>query len=176
VVVRVPGSFVDSTRGIVLTTLQRLSASFAVIASSEPRVQRAGTLKALSTASDADFVLRAFRKACIAADHVPPSGIRVRIVSDIPLRVGRGAGAAAAVAGVVGARALLDLPLDDVTAVRVATEIAGARHRVTESLAASTCTLAPTCDDEPATGDTAIGRPNANEMTHLSNERTLDVD
>jgi homoserine kinase len=68
-----------------------------------------------------------------------PASLSIHAVSEIRLGAGLGAAAAATVAGIIGARALLKLPLDDGAVIRLAASIDGSADRVAASTAGHRC-------------------------------------
>jgi homoserine kinase len=88
-------------------------------------IDRAGTLRALDTAPEADLLYRGFVAACRRARREPPPGLALVADSDIPVARGLGSSAAATVAGAAAAVALLDLELDGPALVDLATELEG---------------------------------------------------
>src|SRR5207237_3562479 len=90
-----------------------------------PAIERGGTLRALATPAEADYLYRGFAAACRRAGRDLPSGLVLTAESEIPVARGLGSSAAAAVAGAAAAAALLDLSLDAAGLVEVATELEG---------------------------------------------------
>lgn len=89
-----------------------LTVSVTARAEGETLVERAGTLRDLSVAPDADRIVVGFREACAAAGRTAPPALHVRASSQIPVGAGLGASAAATAAGAIAANALLGLDLD----------------------------------------------------------------
>lgn len=143
--VRVPGSLVRAGGGATIAADCWVRASFALDALSNPVVQ--GRPEDDGRTSGVNAVVAGFRAACAASRRDVPTTLRVRAVSDIPAGVELGAAAAATVAGIVGARALLALALDDDAVVRLAGAQHGAMDRAFASLAGHVCAVYPTCDD-----------------------------
>jgi homoserine kinase len=88
-------------------------------------IERAGTLRALDTAPDADLLYRGFAAACRQAGRAVPAGLLLTADSDIPLACGLGSSAAATVAGAAAATALLALPLDRASITELCSELEG---------------------------------------------------
>ena len=65
--------------------------------------------------------------------------------------MGQGASAAAIVAGILGARALLDLPLDGMAVQHLAESLDGSPVQVRAGFAAHTCRTDTVCDDDLST-------------------------
>ena len=147
VVVRVPGSSkVEAGAGAVD---RWLTASFTLDGTGAPLVERGGTLRSLATSDDADVLIAGFAAACTAADVAMPDELHCRVVSEIPVGEGEGASAAAALAGVIGARALLALPLGDAAAGQIAAALDGSPQQVRAAMDRHTCAVYPVCDDTP---------------------------
>ena len=72
-----------------------------------------------------NLIARAARLLFERAGKPAPAGLRIRCTNRIPLGSGLGSSAAAAVAGLVGANALLDEPLDVIEILRLAAELEG---------------------------------------------------
>jgi homoserine kinase len=147
--VHVQGSLVGA--GGVRASPRRLAASFAFDAGRPRRIERGGTLRPVSSSDAADPILAGFAAACETAGVQMPPAIRCRVVSEIPLDAGEGSRVAATVAGVIGARAMLDLPLSDAEVECIAAAITRSPERVRASIAAHTCVIHEICDDVPAT-------------------------
>ena len=148
VLVHVPGSLMDGS-GMRAST-RRLAASFAFDAARTRRIERGGTLRSISDTDAADPILAGFAAACVAAGVQIPPEIRCRVVSEISLDAGEGSRAAATLAGVIGARAMLDLPLSDAEVECIAAAITRSPERMRVSIAAHTCVIHEICDDSPA--------------------------
>ncbi|HSQ30279.1 MAG TPA: hypothetical protein VLN49_10535 [Gemmatimonadaceae bacterium] len=144
--VHVPGSLVDGSG--VRASPRRLAASFAFDAARARRIERGGTLRSISDTDAADPILAGFAAACETAGVQMPPEIRCRVVSEISLDAGEGSRAAATLAGVVGARAMLDLPLSDAEVECIAAAITRSAERVRASIAAHTCVIHEICDDD----------------------------
>jgi homoserine kinase len=127
-----------------------LVASFALEGElSQPVIERAGELRALGVSDDDDFLIIGFRAACAQAGLVAPARLHCRAVSSIPVGTGQGASTAAIVAGAVGARGLLDLPLDDAAIAHVVADVDGSPAQVASAIALHTMRALATCDDDP---------------------------
>lgn len=139
VVVRVPGSHrMSERRGAAVVDDRWLTASFALDGARTMVIERNGTLRDLAVAPNADRLLVAFRAACIRAGRPMPDDLRIRVTSDVEVGHGLGASAAAAVAGAVGARALLGLTLDDHALISAASTADGSIAQVVASFEAHT--------------------------------------
>src|SRR5207302_3298282 len=88
-------------------------------------IERAGTLRALDTAPEADLLYRGFVAACRRARREVPAGLALNADSDIPVARGLGSSAAATVAGAAAAAALLDLELGPPEVAELASELEG---------------------------------------------------
>src|SRR5205823_6240494 len=133
VTVRVPGSTANlgagfDCVGVAVPRWLRLTARL------EPRggraggpltIERAGTLRALETLPDADYLYLGFAAACRRAGRDVPAGLVLAAESEIPVARGLGSSAAAGVAGAAAAAALLDLSLDAAGLAELATELEG---------------------------------------------------
>lgn len=140
VVVRVPGSRRSpENRGAAVASDRWLTATFALDGSRTKVIERSGTLRDLTVAPNKDRLLVAFRAACIRAGRDVPADLRIRVSSDVEVGRGQGASAAAAVAGALGARALLDLPLDDHALISAASTADGSIAQVVASFEGHTC-------------------------------------
>jgi mevalonate kinase len=140
VVVRVPGSRRSpENRGLAVAIDRWLTATFTLDGSRNTVIERNGTLRDLTVAPGNDRLLVAFRAACIRAGRDVPADLRIRVSSDVEVGRGLGASAAAAVAGALGARALLDLPLDDHALISAASTADGSIAQVVASFEATTC-------------------------------------
>lgn len=149
VTVRVPGSRRSSGRGAAVAFSDRwVVASFTIDSTRVNVLERAGTLRDLTLPPSEDRVVAAFRAACIRAGRPVPDDLRIRVSSDIDVGRGLGASAAAAVAGAIGARALLDLPLSDDAIVSAASTADGSIAQVVASFEAHECTVRGVCDDD----------------------------
>src|SRR5581483_848558 len=104
--------------------------------SKEPvRLIRRGALAALDTTNPTDDLLyMGFQAACAASGCEPPGGLVMDASSEIPVARGLGSSAAALVAGAVAARALCDLPLDDLALTTVCAKIEGHADNVAASV------------------------------------------
>ena len=151
-VVRVPGLVAGTEAPVAIATNHSVTASFALDAARSNVVERSGTWPEGSTSPDRDWVLEGFQAACNAAGRDVPVSLRTRAISNIPFDTGLGAASAATVAGIVGARALLVLPLDDAAIVRIASAIDGGANRVAALVAEHQCTIYASCDDPPTAG------------------------
>ena len=149
VVVRVPGSGRSpGNRGAAVANDRWLTATFTLDESNPRVIERTGALRDLTVAPSEDRMLVAFRAACIRAGRTMPAGLRIRVSSDVDVGRGLGASAAAAVAGAVGARALLDLPLDDFAIISAASTADGSIAQVVASFDAHTAVV-PERSDAP---------------------------
>jgi len=133
VTVRVPGSTANlgagfDCVGVAVQRWIRLTARLEARsgrAAGPPTIERGGTLRALATPAEADYLYRGFAAACRRAGRDLPSGLVLTAESEIPVARGLGSSAAAAVAGAAAAAALLDLSLDAAGLVEVASELEG---------------------------------------------------
>lgn len=146
VTVRVPGAHRDGAP----SPEQWLTASLTLDASRARRVERGGRLRTLVIDDDRDLLIVGVRAACEAAGRTLPDAFRCRVVSEIPIGAGQGASAAAIVAGIIGARALFDLPLDGMAVQHLAESLDGSPEQVRAAFGAHTCRIEIVCDDEPA--------------------------
>jgi homoserine kinase len=128
VAVRVPGSTSNVGAGFDcvgialdhrLSATARLDASLAV----PVRIERRGTLQAVTVPPDRDALFAGFVAACRAAARKVPGGLVIDATSEIPIGRGLGSSGAATVAGALAARALLGLALDDATLARVCADV-----------------------------------------------------
>ena len=128
VVVRVPGSTSNVGAGFDcvgialdhrLSATARLDASLAV----PVRIERRGTLQAVTVPSDRDALFVGFVAACRGAARKVPGGLVIDATSEIPIGRGLGSSGAATVAGALAARALLGLALDDATLARLCADL-----------------------------------------------------
>src|SRR5438046_7729246 len=94
---------------------RRLSATFRVdrALGAPVRVERRGTLQAVTVPSDRDWLFAGFVAACRGAGCKVPGGVMIDAASEIPIGRGLGSSGAATVAGALAARALLGLAPDD---------------------------------------------------------------
>jgi hypothetical protein len=125
-------------------------ASFAFDASRTRVVERGGALVHSPIPLHVDPTLVAFREACTRANHVMPESVRIRVVAHAgaSARDEPEGASDAFIAGAIGARALLDLPLDDATLIDVvATLDGGDRERAAQAFAGHTVVSQETCDD-----------------------------
>jgi hypothetical protein len=125
-------------------------ASFALDASRTRVVERGGALVHSPIPLDVDPTLVAFREACARANRVVPESVRIRVVAHAgaSARDAVESASEAFIAGAIGARALLDLALDDATLIDVlATLDGGDRQRVARAFAGHTVVSQETCDD-----------------------------
>src|SRR5436309_10406169 len=88
-------------------------------------IERAGTLRTLETAPEADLLYRGFAAACRRAGREVPAGLALAADSDIPVARGLGSSAAATVAGAAAAAALLDFALDAPGLTELCSELEG---------------------------------------------------
>jgi len=112
------------------------------------RIERGGEIRALNVADDDDFLIIGLRAACATAATPFPQALRCRVVSTIPIAAGRGASAAAVVAGIIGARALLDLSQDDATVARIACAIDASPAQIHAAIDGHSVATHITCDDD----------------------------
>jgi homoserine kinase len=145
--VRVPGSMVQPD-GVAIAANRWLRASFAFDALAPTKVGRRDPGDDVPGIPDTDWILEGFTTACAVVGRPAPDDLRIRAVSEIPLGADLGAAVAATVAGVVGARALLALALDDDAVVRIAGSVSGSADRTAASVAGHVCAIHPTCDDD----------------------------
>ena len=128
--VRVPGSSSNLGGGFdcVAVAADRwltARASIAHGAAAGVTVERGGELAELAVEPAHDALWIGFAAACRAAGREPPSAVRFRAVSDIPVARGLGSSAAALVAGAALANELLALGLDRTAIVSAAAALEG---------------------------------------------------
>ena len=112
--------------GVAVGRWLRVTARVAPAAAAKPvAIERAGTLRALDTAPEADLLYRGFVAACGRARREVPAGLTLNADSDIPLARGLGSSAAATVAGAAAAAALLEVKLDRAGLAELASELEG---------------------------------------------------
>ena len=87
------------------------------------RIERRGTLQAVTVPADRDSLFAGFAAACRGADCKVPSGVVIDATSEIPIGRGLGSSGAATVAGALAARALLGLELDDAALARLCADV-----------------------------------------------------
>src|SRR5207244_2414756 len=120
----VPGSTSNVGAGcdcVGIAIERRLSATFRVdrALGAPVRVERRGTLQAVTVPSDRDWLFAGFVAACRGAGCKVPGGVMIDAASEIPIGRGLGSSGAATVAGALAARALLGLELDDAALARL---------------------------------------------------------
>jgi homoserine kinase len=98
------------------------------------RITRGGALAGLDIPPHKDLLYLGFQRACEAAGRETPRGIAMEASSELPIARGLGSSAAAVVAGAVAARALYDLPLDDLALVTLCAHIEGHADNVVASV------------------------------------------
>ena len=133
VTVRVPGSTANlgagfDCVGVAVPRWLRLTVRLEARVGSAvgpPTIERGGTLRALETPADADYLYRGFAAACRRSGRDVPAGLVLTAESEIPVARGLGSSAAAGVAGAAAAAVLLDLSLDGVALAELATELEG---------------------------------------------------
>jgi len=134
VTVRVPGSTSNlgagfDCVGVAVGRWLRVTARAAGDAAGKPvapvAIERAGTLRTLETAPEADLLYRGFAAACRRAGQEVPAGLALAADSDIPVARGLGSSAAATVAGAAAAAALLELKLDPAALAELCSELEG---------------------------------------------------
>lgn len=113
------------------------------------RVERAGTLAALTVAAEDDRIVVGFRAACTAAGRTPPAAIHVRASSQIAVGARQGASAAATLAGAAAANALLGLDLDPVKLGALVAAVDGPTHQLADAVAGHTVVVRSECVDVP---------------------------
>src|SRR2546429_152120 len=126
--VRVPGSTSNVGAGfdcVGIAIERRLSGAFRVDggAGGPVRVERRGTLQAVTVPSDRDWLFAGFVAACRGAGCKVPGGVMIDAASEIPIGRGLGSSGAATVAGALAARALLGLELDDAALARLCADV-----------------------------------------------------
>src|SRR5438046_4218103 len=104
---------------------RRLSATFRVdrALGAPVRVERRGTLQAVTVPSDRDWLFAGFVAACRGAGCKVPGGVMIDAASEIPIGRGLGSSGAATVAGALAARELLGLELDDAALARLCADV-----------------------------------------------------
>src|SRR5881628_1873258 len=128
VLVRVPGSTSNVGAGfdcVGIAIDRRLSATARLEPSpgAPVRIDRRGTLCAVTVPPDRDSLFAGFAAACRGAGCRVPAGLVIDAGSDIPVGRGLGSSGAATVAGALAARALLGLELDDEMLARLSAEV-----------------------------------------------------
>src|SRR5213080_3674615 len=128
VLVRVPGSTSNVGAGfdcVGIAIDRRLSATARLEPSpgAPVRIDRRGTLCAVTVPPDRDSLFAGFAAACRGAGCRVPAGLVIDAGSDIPVGRGLGSSGAATVAGALAARALLGLELDDEMLARLCAEV-----------------------------------------------------
>ncbi len=125
--VRVPGSTSNLGAGFdcVGVAVQRWLRLTARLEGRGLRLERGGTLRALDTAPESDFLYRGFATACRRAGREVPAGLVLAAESEIPVARGLGSSAAATVAGAAAASALLGLELDRAALAALVSEAEG---------------------------------------------------
>lgn len=146
VTVKVPGS--AHNHHLRDRTAGWLTASFTLDARRNQRVERGGELRRLDVADDDDFLIIGFREACASAEAPFPDALRCRVVSTIAIAAGQGASAAAVVAGILGARALLELSLDDAMVSRIACAIDASPDQIHAAIDGHSMAAHITCNDD----------------------------
>jgi homoserine kinase len=84
--------------------------------------------------NESNLIVHSFEAACSAAAVAKPNNLKIDCHNAIPLGSGLGSSAAATLTGILGARALLDLPLNDQGILELASEIEGHADNVTPAL------------------------------------------
>src|SRR5256886_9726272 len=128
--VRVPGSTSNVGAGfdcVGIAIDRRLSATFrlerALGGDAPVRIERRGTLQAVTVPADRDSLFAGFTAACRGAGCKVPGGVVIDATSEIPIGRGLGSSGAATVAGALAARALLGLELDDAALARLCADV-----------------------------------------------------
>jgi len=128
--VRVPGSTSNVGAGfdcVGIAIDRRLSATFRLESAprggTPVRIERRGTLQAVTVPADRDSLFAGFVAACRAAGCKLPGGVVIDATSEIPIGRGLGSSGAATVAGALAARALLGLELDDAALARLCADV-----------------------------------------------------
>src|SRR5256886_128459 len=133
VTVRVPGSTANlgagfDCVGVAVPRWPRLPVRLEARGGSAvgpPTIERGGTLRALETPADADYLYRGFAAACRHSGRDVPAGLVLTAEWESRVAGGLGSSAAAGVAGAAAAAVLLDLSLDAVALAELATELEG---------------------------------------------------
>lgn len=125
-----------------------LTASFTLDERRHSRIERGGELRRLAVSYDDDLLIAGFRAACTSASTPFPESLRCRVISTIPIAAGRGASTAAVVAGIIGARALLALSLDDVAVACAACAIDGSPAQIHAAIDGHFVATHIICDDD----------------------------
>lgn len=120
--------------GVAVERRLRVLAHVGPARGTAPVIERLGTLAELAVPASEDFVVRGFAAACEYAHAPVPRGLVMQATSDIPIARGLGSSAAAIVAGALVARALLELPLDDLALMGIATTLEGHPDNVAPAL------------------------------------------
>lgn len=126
-----------------------LTASFARDPSRTALVERGGALARSRIPVERDPTLLGFRAACARADCEVPADTRIRVVAAGEWSDARSDGERieASLAGAIGARALLDLPLDDdVLIALVAGDDHATRRRAAAAIAVHAIVSQTLCD------------------------------
>lgn len=92
-----------------------------------------------------NLVWKAFELACQSAGH-SPCGVHIHIDSDIPFARGLGSSSQCIIAGLLGARAMLDLDLDANRLLELGTQLEGHPDNVAPALLGGLC--ACVCEGE----------------------------
>jgi len=125
--VRVPGSTSNVGAGfdcVGIAIDRRLSAAVRLEQGGAPvRIDRRGTLQAVTVPADRDSLFAGFVAACRGAGCKVPGGVVIDATSEIPIGRGLGSSGAATVAGALAARALLGLELDDAALARLCADV-----------------------------------------------------
>src|SRR6059058_6118642 len=121
VLVRVPGS--TSNVGAGFDCVGIATARLEPSPGAPVRIDRRGTLCAVTVPPDRDSLSAGFAAACRGAGCRVPAGLVIDAGSDIPVGRGLGSSGAATVAGALAARALLGLELDDEMLARLCAEV-----------------------------------------------------
>lgn len=111
--------------GVAVDRRLTLSATLDPESSAPLTIERAGTLAGLAVEPGDDLLAAGVRAACEAAGRAVPTGLGLRVSSQIPVARGLGSSAAATVAGAVAADALLQLRLGDRALAAAAAAVEG---------------------------------------------------
>src|SRR3989449_695872 len=110
--------------GVGIAFARRLSAAVGLEQGGAPvRIDRRGTLQAVTVPADRDSLFAGFVAACRAAGCKVPGGVVIDATSEIPIGRGLGSSGAATVAGALAARALLGLELDEAALARLCADV-----------------------------------------------------
>ncbi|MHB1224496.1 MAG: homoserine kinase [Gemmatimonadaceae bacterium] len=120
--------------GVAVDRRLTLSATLDPESMAPVTIERAGTLAGLALDAGDDLLVAGVRAACDAAGRAVPTGLGLRVSSQIPVARGLGSSAAATVAGAVAADALLQLRLGDHALAAAAAAVEGHADNVAPAI------------------------------------------